>query len=207
MSINVIEFSTLALAHFVALISPGPDFLLIVGSSFQNGFRKTLWICLGIAVANGLYIALAVCGVSLLRENTLLYTAMKISAAGYLLYLGMLLFRSSRQPDQLDGRLTQRTESRRHRLFARGVLSAVLNPKNAIFYLSLMTLIVSPQTPFVQQSLYGLWMFSLVLAWDLLVSFSVGNPWVRHAFSSHSWRVERASGLLLICVAALIALR
>jgi len=44
-------------------------------------------------------------------------------------------------------------------------MSGLLSPKNAIFYLSLFTAMVSPQTSLGMRGLYGLWMASLVLFW------------------------------------------
>lgn len=206
MSINFIEFSALALAHFVALLSPGPDFILIVGSSFQQGYRKTLWACLGIATANGVYILLAIGGFSLFRENTLVFMGMKLLAAGYLFYLGIQLLKSSREPICVAaaGKIS---EVNTPQMFLRGFLSAILNPKNAIFYLSLMALIVSRQTPVAVQLIYAVWMFSMVLLWDALVAWCIGNPWLRKALDSHTWCIERISGLLLISVGVVIAIR
>ncbi len=54
-------FPALALSHFVALLSPGPDF-------FTDGLRHPLsparrvGLCVGIAAGNGLYIVLAIIG-------------------------------------------------------------------------------------------------------------------------------------------------
>ena len=47
---------TVIVAHLLALISPGPDFLLVVRSAIRNTRRKALGVALGIAFANGFYI-------------------------------------------------------------------------------------------------------------------------------------------------------
>ncbi len=207
MTIDFVEFSALALAHLVALLSPGPDFILIIGSSFQQGYRKTLWACLGIATANGVYILLAIGGFSLLKESTLVFWGMKLIAAGYLFYLGTQLIKSSRRPVCIEGVEREASEVNIAQMFLRGFLSAILNPKNAIFYLSLMALIVSQQTPIMIQLIYGAWMFSMVLFWDVLVAWCIGNPWVRETLDSHTWRIERVSGLLLMFVGVFIVLK
>ena len=48
-------FPALALAHFLALLSPGPDFFLIIGHAVRHRLRGSLFICLGIALGNALY--------------------------------------------------------------------------------------------------------------------------------------------------------
>ena len=59
-------FPALALAHFLALLSPGPDFFLILGHAVRHRLRGALFICLGIALGNALYICLAVSGWSVM---------------------------------------------------------------------------------------------------------------------------------------------
>lgn len=55
-------FPALALSHFVALLSPGPDFFLLVGYAIRYRLRGSVGLCLGIAAGNGLYIILAIIG-------------------------------------------------------------------------------------------------------------------------------------------------
>jgi threonine/homoserine/homoserine lactone efflux protein len=201
-----IEFFTLALAHFFALICPGPDFILIIANATRHGFSRTAWTCLGIACANGIYILAAISGFSLVRENAALFTVMKLLAAGYLCYLGFLLLRSARKPQETVSPRTAPATSR-ITLFRRGFLAAILNPKNAIFYLSLMSLIVSEQTPVMRQLGYGLWMFSAVLGWDLLIAWGSGNTRSQKTLSRHGWKLERLCGCVLILVGSLVALQ
>ncbi len=198
MSIDLVEFSALALAHFIALLSPGPDFILILGSALQQGARRTTWACLGIALANGFYILLAIGGFTLMRENPVVFWIMKVLAAAYLLYLGVLLIRSAPQASICTTGKGHTNNTSRRQMFLRGTLSALLNPHNIIFYLSLMALIVSQTTPVAHQLLYGLWMFSIVLAWDLLIAWSIGNPRMQRVLNQHSWKLERLCGGLLM---------
>lgn len=206
MQINFIEFTALALAHFIALISPGPDFILVIGHSLRQGFAKTAWTCLGIACANGVYILVAICGFSLFREHPLAFSSMKLLAASYLFYLGVQLLRAA--PQQLDSSQPQKTtDASAVGMFGRGFLSAILNPKNAIFYLSLMSLIVSSRTPFTHQLGYGLWMFAAVFCWDLLIAWGVGNSRSQSVLMQHSRKLERLCGCMLILVGSLVVLQ
>lgn len=85
-------FPALALSHFVALLSPGPDFLL-VGYAVRYRIRGSIGLCLGIAAGNALYIVLAIVGWGLLRQAPLLLL-IELLGAGYLLWIGSLLIRS-----------------------------------------------------------------------------------------------------------------
>lgn len=61
-------FPALALAHFVALLSPGPDFFLLVGYAARYRMRGGAGLCVGIAFGNGLYVLLAIIGWGILRQ-------------------------------------------------------------------------------------------------------------------------------------------
>lgn len=205
MSQFIPEFGTIALAHFLALISPGPDFLLIVAASVRVGASRATGVCVGIAAANAIYILFALTGFAVIKENPLLFAAIKAACALYLIYLGGMLLKASRRracavaPDQ-DGQA-----SSWGRLFATGFLSAILNPKNAVFYLSLFAVIVDQRTPRGIQALYGFWMFLAVLGWDLLVARSMGSHKVRcHLDNSSHWIEKCSGGFLLVLGAGLL---
>ena len=55
--------TTVVLAHFLALVSPGPDFLLVVRSALRNTRQRALGVACGIALANAIYIGLCIIGV------------------------------------------------------------------------------------------------------------------------------------------------
>ena len=90
-------FPAFALAHFLALLSPGPDFFLIIGHAVRHRLRGSLFICLGIALGNALYICLAVSGWSVMRQMPALYRVLELAGAAYLAWLGFLLLRASRE--------------------------------------------------------------------------------------------------------------
>lgn len=82
-------FPALALAHFMALLSPGPDFFLLVGYAIRYRLRGSVGLCLGIAAGNGLYILLVVIGSGLLRQTPLLLTIIEPLSAAYLLWVAV----------------------------------------------------------------------------------------------------------------------
>ena len=62
------EFLLIATTHLLALLSPGPDFFLVLQAALRLPRRYGLAICAGIALANALYLALAVSGIEIVRE-------------------------------------------------------------------------------------------------------------------------------------------
>lgn len=135
------EFFLLAGAHLLALASPGPDFLLLVRGSLRHGRPYGLGASLGIALANGLYIGLALAGFSLLQQSPWLLAGMQWLASLYLAWLGWMFMRASLRPAPLPGALAgSHPRAGAGVGMMAGFLSALLNPKNGLFYFGLFTL-------------------------------------------------------------------
>jgi len=196
------EFLAVAAAHFLALLSPGPDFFIIISAALRNGAKRATITCLGIALANGVYILLAVAGFTILRHNGWVLWFMKIAGGAFLCYMGFMLLRSAKRELFEDN--AEKTQDSGLRLFMAGFTSAILNPKNPIFYLSLYSLFISTTTPVFTQSMYGVWMFAAVLLWDIFVAFSVGNRRVRSWLNSYTFRLEQFAGAVIICLGVLL---
>ncbi|MCU6182146.1 LysE family translocator [Citrobacter cronae] len=198
-------FPALALAHFVALLSPGPDFFLLVGYAVRYRMRGSAGLCVGIAIGNGLYILLAIIGWGILRQLPLLFTVIELLGALYLLWIGSLLIRS--RPQTLTGADAQSICPGFGKQLLLGLASSLLNPKNALFYLALMTALLGPSVTLLQQSMSGIWMTSVVLFWDLLIVMFIGLPQIQRRLTRGILWVERIAGGVLIIFGCAIALR
>ena len=198
-------FPALALAHFVALLSPGPDFFLLVGYAVRYRMRGSTGLCVGIAVGNGLYILLAIIGWGILRQLPLLFTIIELLGALYLLWIGSLLIRS--RPQTLTVADARSTCPGFGKQLLLGLGSSLLNPKNALFYLALMTALLGPSVTLLQQTMSGIWMTSVVLCWDLLIVMFIGLPQIQRRLTRGILWVERIAGGVLIIFGCAIALR
>lgn len=190
-----------AAAHFLALLSPGPDFFLVTRSAMSAGWRVATGACLGIALANGAFILAAFAGLSALRPDSTLFVVIQLAGCAYLLYIGSLFIRhaGSSSLEVADSRQQPSAQMSWWQGLGMGLLSGILNPKNALFYVSLASMVAS--TTLGWKLFYGLWMFSVVFAWDVLVAMAIGNLRVRRRFSRSLPWLERVSGAVLILLA------
>ena len=91
------EFLLIAVAHFFAVASPGPDFAVVLKQSVQHGRRNALWTSAGVGAAILLHIAYCVLGVALvLTQSPALFMALKYIAGAYLAYLGVQALRAAK---------------------------------------------------------------------------------------------------------------
>jgi len=191
------EFALIATAHFLALLSPGPDFFLILQASLRLPFRYGVAICAGIASANGVYLLCALLGLEAVKEMAWLMTTLRYAGALYLIFLGVMLLRAPRQTLVRKAPATFLQERNIGRQFMIGFMSGILNPKNAIFYLSLFTVMVSDQTGLTTRWLYALWMTSVVFLWDCGVVIVIGRERVTTWLGRGVYYIEKISGTML----------
>ncbi|MCS6039572.1 LysE family transporter [Klebsiella pneumoniae subsp. pneumoniae] len=120
----------------------------------------------------------------------------ELLGAGYLLWIGSA---ADTQPsrDAGDGeRLRSASGVRQAAAAGAGVIAA--QPKNALFYLALMTSLLGPAVTLLQQTVSGLWMVSVVFFWDLLLVSAIALPQIQRRLGAIVWRVERAAGAILM---------
>lgn len=187
------QFVAVAIAHFLALLIPGVDFFLIARTSMASGSRTATGVCLGIAAANGVFIAAAFSGVALIT-HPLLLGAIQLAGGCFLMVIGVAFLRSPARIDRTQVHSTQRTTWLRG--VGLGIASGLLNPKNALFYVSLAASVgtAAPMT----LAAYGIWMFSIVLAWDIFVAVILGSSALARMDRILPWLTRLAGSFLVL---------
>ncbi|WP_031065170.1 LysE family translocator [Streptomyces sp. NRRL WC-3742] len=134
------------------VLSPGPNMIYLVSRSISQGRRAGLVSLLGVAVGFLVYLVAVTAGVAaVFSEVPVLYTAIKLAGAGYLLWLAWQAVRPGGTAVFAPQELAPDSP---RRLFTMGFLTCLLNPKIAIMYISLLPQFVVPERGHVgEQSL------------------------------------------------------
>lgn len=195
-------FITVAIAHFLALLSPGPDFVLVVKSAFKGNRKNSVGVALGIAIANAVYIGLCLVGVgAILSTSVSLMIALKVIGGLFLMYIAFNALKAPRNAYQ--NMVATSEHSTAFSLlsflkeFATGFLSGILNPKNLLFYLSLFTVALTPDISLQFKVLLGAWMTAVVFLWDVAIICFLSNDKVRRKFIKMAFYVDKVTGLIL----------
>lgn len=205
LSIYFYDFLTLAFAHFVALLSPGVDFFIIITNSSKHGKISGILTAFGIAIANLVYILLALFGITLIKDNELVFVSIKIIGSLYLFYIAYLLILAPRRDlFQKNDNLYTNHKKQLLEYFMQGFLSAILNPKNSIFYFTMFSISIQTHTPIEIQSFYALWMFLAVLLWDIFIVYLVNHEKAKGFMQKYSNSLEKVSGGILFIIASAI---
>lgn len=200
-----LEFGKVAVAHLLAVASPGPDFAIVLRQSITHGRRTAIWTTFGIAVANLLQVTYSLLGLGLLiRSSEVWFNVIKYAGALYIAWLGIQSLRA--RPFADGGIQPSDTGAPGKRgAFATGFLTNLLNVKATLFFISLFALVVSPATPKLIQAGYGLWMGTVTAAWFSFVSAVFTRPDVRAKFLRHGHWIDRTLGVVFLGFAASLA--
>lgn len=201
------EFSTIAVAHLLAVASPGPDFAVVLKQSLRHGRRPALWTSAGIGTAILLHVGYSLLGIGLLvRSSPLVLDLLTYAGAAYIAWLGVQGLRARPAPPRAHSSVMAADggvgESRSGRgAFAMGFLTNALNPKATLFFISLFMIGVSPQTPKLVQAAYGVWLAMATAAWFSLVSIFFAQARVRDRFWRYGHWIDRGLGVVFIALA------
>ncbi len=201
---------TIATIHFIALMSPGPDFALVVQNATRYGRRTGVAIALGLSCGILIHSLLSITGVSLIvHQHPLLFALMQLVGGSYLLYLGIGALKSIYQqrhkpsPDQPTPSANQILASRRQ-AFSRGFATNILNPKALVFFISLMSSLIPADMPMSIKSLTVLILFLLSLGWFSLLAWLLSTARLQTKLQSATLYIDGLCGLVFSGVGAVI---
>lgn len=205
-----IEFSKVALAHLLAVASPGPDFAIVLKQSIAHGRRVAIWTAIGVGAAILLHVGYSLLGLGLLiRGSELWFGIVKYAGAAYIAWIGVQSLRAKpRDPSaagaaNVEARIALQPGVERG-AFATGFLTNALNPKATLFFISLFAMIVNPATPKLVQAAYGAWMAVATAAWFSLVAVLFTQRAVRERFLRHGHWIDRALGVVFLGFATMM---
>jgi RhtB (resistance to homoserine/threonine) family protein len=205
-----LEFSKVALAHLLAVASPGPDFAIVLRQSLVHGRRTAIWTSVGVGMAITLHVTYSLLGLGLiLKSSALAFDVVKYSGAAYLAWLGWQALRTP--PRSVSTSNTEEATTipslvpTARAAWLTGFLTNALNPKATLFFVALFVTVISADTPIAIKAGYGVWMVAATTGWFCLVSILFTRPAVRAGFLRHGHWVDRVLGVVFIAFAVSLA--
>jgi RhtB (resistance to homoserine/threonine) family protein len=181
----------------VALVSPGPDFLMISSMALSRGRLAGVLAALGIAAGVLVYVALCMFGLSLVLSRLhWLLAAVRIAGGLYLVYLGVQLWRASFAANGA-GAKDAKAAGRKKNRFVTGFLTNMTNPKALAFFTSIFALTLPPDAAPATQGAIMATMFMMPAIWFSIVTFCLSAPAMRRVYLRASRWIDRAAGTFL----------
>jgi threonine/homoserine/homoserine lactone efflux protein len=168
---------TLAVVHLLAVVSPGPSFVVVSGLALSGGRRPALAAAIGMGVGAVVWAAAAIVGLAFVLQYVgWLYALLKVAGGLYLLFLAGLLWRQ--KVASLGVQREARDAPALTRAFRSGLLTQLSNPKVAVFFGSIFfALLPSDPQPWVYAFCLAI-IFINETGWYALVAltFSIERP-------------------------------
>lgn len=139
-------FIAFLVAAWVLILVPGPDTLFVLGQTLAGGRRRG-WAAVGGIVTGAMaHVAAATAGVAaLFAASPALFTALRVAGGAYLLWLGAHALRAAwRGEGSAPAAVAPATARSARDAFLQGLLTNLLNPKVAVFFLAFLPQFVAP---------------------------------------------------------------
>lgn len=192
--------------HLLALVSPGPDLVVAIRNSLTYSRKTGVWTAVGFGLGIAVHVTYSLLGLALLiSKSIIIFNIIKYIGAVYLAYIGVKSFLSKREGD-IEYLNESKEDIGSLAAVKIGFLTNVLNPKATIFFLSLFTMIISPEASPATLVLVSLAMIVNTTLWFSLVSLLFTQPKTRSIYNKFKNTINKSFGAILIALGIRIAL-
>jgi RhtB (resistance to homoserine/threonine) family protein len=200
------EFLTIAILHFFAVSSPGPDYIIVTRQSIRSGRAAALFTSLGIAFGILIHCFAAMTGLTyIISSNPFIFLCLKIISACYLAYLGFIsIFNSDiKEDNHIESPVSTLDYLYSFRM---GFITNVLNPKAILFFITVFSIVLDSSTSLISLSLYGAYMSLATFVWFAFISYLFTNQEIVKKYGQFSSKFEKILGCILLLIASQILL-
>lgn len=214
-SFYLAQFFTVALVHFLAVASPGPDFLIVTKNSLSQGRKAGVYTSIGVALGIGVHVTYCMLGIGLIiSQSILIFSIIKYLGAAYLIWIGIKGLRARKKAVQgfeKEIQIIENTEAQVEQKsnlinIKTGFLVNALNPKATIFFLALFTQVIDPATPLFIKGLYGAETIVATFVWFSIVSVAFSNKRMKEKITRIEHWIDRTAGAVLVALGIKVAL-
>jgi threonine/homoserine/homoserine lactone efflux protein len=195
MTANIVTLATISFVHLLAVMSPGPSFLITARTAVARSRGDGIKVALGLGAGTIIWSAAALLGLNFLfHQFHWLFIGMKVAGAVFLLWIAFQIFRHATDPVEMNEGADKENG---HGPLLRGFLIQLSNPKVAVFFGSIFIAMLPGEVP-------G-WMIAALIAivtmneivWYSLVSLFFGSSPVRRFYLIAKRWIDRATGAFL----------
>jgi len=195
MTASLFTLVTIGFVQLLAVISPGPSFLITAQTAVARSRLDGMKIALGLGGGTLVWSTAALLGLNVIfRLHHWLFVGMKVAGALFLLWIAIQIFRHAKAPIEMS---EGNGAAARRNPFVRGFLTQISNPKVAVFFGSIFVAMLPQSVP--------AWMILALIAivtlneivWYSLVALCFGSGPVRRFYLGAKKWIDRATGLFL----------
>lgn len=192
---------TVSIIHILAVISPGPDFIMAIKNSLTYSRKTGIWTAVGFGLGISIHIFYCIAGLALIiSQSEIIFTGLKIIGSLYLAYIGIMSLLAKPSEIKINSKNHKKDISILEAIKI-GFLTNVLNPKATLFFLSLFTFVISPETSkFILAIISSIMIINTTL-WFSLVAIFFTQKKVRVVFYKFEGVFNKIFGVILLLLA------
>jgi RhtB (resistance to homoserine/threonine) family protein len=200
------DFGLFLAAGILLNLTPGPDTVYILGRSIAQGREAGVASALGISLGSIFHTCAAALGLSaILATSALAFSTIKLMGGAYLIFLGVKMILDRRKQLSLPSNFRRRTTVA---AFRQGILTNILNPKVALFFLAFLPQFIDPASNAKVPAfiLLGLTFVTTGTIWCLILAWfaSVFSERLRANETISQW-LNRTAGALFVFLGVRLA--
>ena len=198
---NLALLSMFIPTFFFVSITPGMCMTLALTLGMSIGYRRTLWMMIGELLGVALVSVSAVLGIAAIMLNyPWMFIALKFIGGGYLLYLGVEMWRSrGKLAINVDNLETPKSDN--IALIMQGFVTAIANPKGWAFMISLLPPFIDQNAALAPQLII---LVSIILLFEFICMslYATGGQGLKHVLgqSKNVRLMNRIAGTLMMGV-------
>jgi len=199
---GIINFETFIVAAILLNVTPGADTMYILGRSVAQGKKAGILSVFGISSGSLIHCIFAALGLSIiLAKSALVFSFIKYLGAVYLIYLGIRLLASRSDLNlELENKKEQAENS--FKIYTSGVLTNILNPKVALFFLAFLPQFIDPghvesSMPFI---ILGLTFITSGTIWCIFLALFASrlSDSIRKNYKIKKWLDSAMGGMFIL---------
>ena len=188
-----------ALAHLIALTSPGPDTAIVLRQVSLHGRVEGIKAAIGIGLGIYVHCLLAINGISLIiLSNDLYKLIISLIGGAYIFYLGMTMLVSNSQVS------TEINNNQSKNSFLNGLITNIFNIKAFLFFVSLFSIIIDNLNG-IYFYIYPIYFAAMSSIWFIFLSFVVTTS-KNKTFNVYSNKYISSAMSIILCAIGLFIL-
>jgi len=193
------EFYALVIITLVTVITPGPDFVVVVKNTVGVSRRAGFLTAFGIATAIWVHIFYSIVAVQFVAtQSELIFEVIRLLGATYLFWLGWKSLTSTSQSLETDI-----DKIKTSAFWKQGFINNLLNPKATLFFISIFSQVIDPNTPIVLQVGYGMVITMICFSWLCFISIMLTTGSMKPYVNKIVKPVEKIAGIIFVSYASM----
>lgn len=192
---------TAAGIHLLAVMSPGPNFVVISRNALAYSRRSGMFTTIGVTGGVFILLALGFLGITaLIAQSEAVYNGVRLAGAIYLIVIGLRSLLQARQVQAVTGPSVPSASLDAAASFRMGFITALTNPKAVVYLLAFFTSIISVNTAFGVKLTLLILMPTITFSWYSLLVWLFSQPGLHDRYRRFEGWAHLAFGVLLVAL-------